>query len=64
MTTIPFSPTTDETEDSLRRIALLAGGIALALAGVVSVIALRFAAFGVGHRDVPFSQHLQTLIGL
>lgn len=64
MTTIPFSPTTDETEDSLRRIALLAGGIALALAGVVSVIALRFATFGIGHRDVPFSQHLQTLIGL
>ena len=63
MTTIPFSPTSVETDVSLRRIALFAGGIALALASVVTVIALRFAAFGIGHREVPFIQQLQTLIG-
>jgi len=63
MTSIPFAPTTDETELSLRRIALLAGGIALAIASVVTVIALRFAAFGIGHRDVPFIEHLRALLG-
>lgn len=63
MVTIPFSPTTDETELSLRRVALLAGGIASIVASVVAVIALRFAAFGIGHRDVPFGQQLLTLLG-
>jgi len=63
MITIPFSSTTGETELSLRRIAFFAGGIALALGCVVGVIAVRFAAFGIGHRDVPFTQHLRTLLG-
>jgi hypothetical protein len=63
MTTIPFSPTTDETELSLRRVALFAGGIASILACVVTVIALRFAVFGIGHQSVPLTQHLQTLLG-
>jgi len=49
MTTIPFSPTTDETDASLRRVALFAGGVALMIAAVVTVLAIRFAAFGLGH---------------
>jgi hypothetical protein len=63
MTSIPFSPTTAETEASLRRVALVAAGIASILASVVTVIALRFAAFGIGHQDVPFVERLQTLLG-
>lgn len=63
MTTIPFSPTTAETDASLRRVALAAGGIASILASIVAVIALRFAAFGIGHQDVPLGQRLLMLVG-
>ncbi len=63
MTTIPFSPTTQETDVGLRRIALFAGGIAITLASVTAIIAVRFVAYGLKHEGTPAIDQVWRALG-